>query len=97
MLFTVQVNDLVINPIEKMIMKVTKISKNPLIAAQEEENEALAMERVREEEIKNRKKGRKVKKNNEPPLETVVLEQIIIKIGALLSLGFGEAGSKIIA
>lgn len=30
-------------------------------------------------------------------METVILEQTIIKIGALLALGFGEAGSKIIA
>ena len=30
-------------------------------------------------------------------METVVLEQTIVKIGALLALGFGEAGSKIIA
>lgn len=29
--------------------------------------------------------------------ETVVLEKLIIKIGALLALGFGEAGSEIIA
>jgi hypothetical protein len=29
-------------------------------------------------------------------METVILEQTIIKIGALLALGFGEAGSKII-
>ncbi len=33
LLFTTQVNDLVINPIEQMILKVTKISENPLIAA----------------------------------------------------------------
>jgi len=55
------------------------------------------MEKIREEQMKNRKAGKKVKKTNEAPLETVVLEQIIVKIGALLSLGFGEAGSKIIA
>lgn len=30
-------------------------------------------------------------------METVVLEQTIVKIGALLALGFGEAGSRIIA
>ena len=30
-------------------------------------------------------------------METVILEQTIIKIGALLALGFGEAGSEIIA
>lgn len=30
-------------------------------------------------------------------METAILEKLIIKIGALLSLGFGEAGSEIIA
>ena len=30
-------------------------------------------------------------------METVILEKLIVKIGALLSLGFGEAGSEIIA
>jgi hypothetical protein len=75
LLFTTQVNDLVINPIEQMIQKVTKISQNPLIAAQEEENEALAMEKIREQQIKEQKRrGFRVKKTTEAPLETVVLE-----------------------
>jgi hypothetical protein len=30
-------------------------------------------------------------------LETVILQKLIIKIGALLAIGFGEAGSEIIA
>ena len=30
-------------------------------------------------------------------METVVLEQTLSKIGGLLAIGFGEAGSKIIA
>jgi hypothetical protein len=30
-------------------------------------------------------------------METSILEKLIIKIGALLALGFGEAGSQIIA
>jgi hypothetical protein len=30
-------------------------------------------------------------------LETEVLERTIVKIGALLALGYGEAGSQIIA
>ena len=30
-------------------------------------------------------------------METTILEELIIKIGALLALGFGEAGSEIIA
>lgn len=29
--------------------------------------------------------------------ETTILEKLIIKIGALLAIGFGEAGSNIIA
>lgn len=52
---------------------------------------------MNEEENKkqNGKRRRAIKK--EAPLETVVLEKTIVKIGALLALGFGEAGSKIIA
>jgi hypothetical protein len=30
-------------------------------------------------------------------LETVILEQTLTKIGGLLALGFGEAGSRIIS
>ena len=40
----------------------------------------------------------KAKKNNEEAqYETAALEKAIVKIGHLLALGFGEAGSKIIA
>lgn len=49
-----------------------------------------------EENKKNKGKKRRATKK-EAPLETVVLEKTIVKIGALLALGFGEAGSKIIA
>lgn len=78
-----------------MIEKVKKIAKNPLEAAQEEENQALALEKLFAEE---RKKGKKKKRvDNEAPFETVILENTIVKIGALLAIGFGEAGSHIIA
>lgn len=81
-----------------MIAKVNKIALNPLEAAQEEEAEALAIEKIKEEEKEvERKTGKKRKKKKEEEFETVILEQTIIKIGALLALGFGEAGSKIIA
>ena len=30
-------------------------------------------------------------------METSILEKMIIKVGALLAIGFGEAGSEIIA
>lgn len=36
-------------------------------------------------------------KKEQAQYETAVLEQAIVKIGHLLALGFGEAGSKIIA
>merc|ERR1719446_452457 len=36
------------------------------------------------------------KSNSAEPMETVVLEKTIIKIGSLLALGFGEAGAEII-
>jgi hypothetical protein len=38
-----------------------------------------------------------VKETNVEPLETQMLENTLGKIGALLALGFGEAGSTIIA
>jgi malonyl CoA-acyl carrier protein transacylase len=77
-----------------MIHKVKKIAKNPLEAAQEEENQALAMEKFMEE---NKSKKKKKNKDKDGPFETVILESTIVKIGALLAIGFGEAGSEIIA
>ena len=32
----------------------------------------------------------------EEPMETVMLEKTIIKLGGLLALGFGEAGAEVI-
>lgn len=64
------------------------------------------MEKMEEEERKKemelalklgKKKKKKKKKKDDGPMETAILEQTIIKIGALLALGFGEAGSQIIA
>jgi len=80
-----------------MILKVNRIAANPLLAAQEEENQALAEERAQELIESKRKNKKKPKPNKKVAvMETVVLEQTIVKIGALLALGFGEAGSKII-
>lgn len=45
-------------------------------------------------QIKKAKKGHYKKKDMN--LETNILEKTIIKIGSLLALGFGEAGSNII-
>ncbi|MEM1002753.1 MAG: hypothetical protein AAGH46_08895 [Bacteroidota bacterium] len=80
-----------------MTHKVRKIAKNPLEAAQEEENQALAFERVMQAEAKKGVKKKDKEKSKEAPFETVILENTIVKIGALLAIGFGEAGSHIIA
>jgi class 3 adenylate cyclase len=80
---------MVITPIEEMMTKVKRISENPLKAQQDEENEQLIIEQYALESKK--------KKSKEAPLETVMLEQTLVKIGGLLALGFGEAGSNIIA
>lgn len=74
-----------------MMSKIKRMAKNPLEAAQKEEDEELAMEKANE--LKNKKK----KKKKEMPFETQILEQTVVKIGALLALGFGEAGARIIA
>lgn len=47
--------------------------------------------------LKKRYHGKKKKIKKKEVFETVILEQTIVKIGALLALGFGEAGSKVIA
>eukprot|EP00357_Protocruzia_adherens_P001022 CAMPEP_0114995004 /NCGR_PEP_ID=MMETSP0216-20121206/13473_1 /TAXON_ID=223996 /ORGANISM="Protocruzia adherens, Strain Boccale" /LENGTH=951 /DNA_ID=CAMNT_0002358967 /DNA_START=34 /DNA_END=2889 /DNA_ORIENTATION=- len=93
--FSKDAQDLVLTPIETMIKKVNDIARNPLLAAQEEENQQVALaESELADEGDKKVKGKKVK---EQPMETQILEQTIIKIGALLALGFGEAGSEIIA
>lgn len=59
-----------------------------------EETEALLAEKMEQEQQKNNKaKDEKGQEN----YETAILERTIVKIGALLALGFGEAGSEIIS
>jgi hypothetical protein len=50
LLFSMHVTELVISPIEHMVQKVTRISNDPLSAAKEEEYEAIAMEKIQEEQ-----------------------------------------------
>ncbi len=93
MYFSKDANDLVLQPIEIMLSKVKRIGKNPLEAAQMEENEALLMEEL----SKTNDYAKKIKKKDDSTYETTILEKTIVKIGALLAVGFGEAGSEIIA
>lgn len=99
--FSKDANEIILQPIEKMIDKVSKIAKNPIKAIQDEENEAMMMQQLLE---KARHEGntdllelQTKKESGATPMETQILEDTIMKIGALLALGFGEAGSEIIA
>ena len=69
-----------------MIEKVNFIAKNPMAACSDE---MIGMHHVTKKNDKAQVESEKV--------ETDVLEEAILKIGQLLALGFGEAGSKIIA
>lgn len=105
MTFSNDANQLLLKPIERMIAKMETIKDNPLEAMK------LGDLEYRREEIENTKrkenlaemKGlrklwhslRSTRKMKEP-METVILEKTIIKLGGLLALGFGEAGAEII-
>ena len=83
---------LVLNPLDHMVKKVDRISKNPLEAAEIEEKELHENEELLK---KNPKAWLEAKEASS--YEPAVLEKIVIKIGMLLAIGFGEAGSRIIA
>merc|ERR1719326_1878204 len=55
------------------------------------------MEEDRWEKLKGRFRSESAHHKKQEPMETVVLEKTIIKLGSLLALGFGEAGADIIA
>jgi hypothetical protein len=84
--FTKDANVLVLQPIERMIEKVKLIAKNPMLAASEDVEEAGFLGMMDKKEKENKKK-------DDQQYETDLLEKAIIKIGHLLALGFGEAGS----
>jgi class 3 adenylate cyclase len=107
MMFAKDANMLVLNPLETMISKIEQIKDNPLIALK------LGDDEFKREEIEKQKRKEKLARRRfgslsaakdiitstprHEPMETMILEKTIIKLGTLLALGFGEAGSKIIA
>ncbi|CAG9322321.1 unnamed protein product [Blepharisma stoltei] len=83
--------DLVLEPLENMMQTVKNISKNPLKAAQIAESDEFLMEEMAHDDIVGQKK--KIKSS----MEAEFLKETINKVTMLLALGFGEAGSEIIA
>lgn len=90
--FDKDTKEIVSEPIYKMTKKIQNISDNPIEAILHEDND---------NSNGNEKESFflcfKCNKKKSNSLETTILENTIGKIGALLALGFGEAGSEIIA
>jgi len=103
--FSKDANELLLNPIERMIEKMETIKDNPLEAMRlgdlEFRREEIEQARFREKLDQMNSfwkllyKYRPAQKSKEP-METVMLEKTIIKLGGLLALGFGEAGAEVI-
>lgn len=103
--FAQDANRLVLRPVENMIKRVEAIRDEPLVALK------MADEVFRAEEFSKARQRRRRKENlkrvavetfantlgkTQEPMETLILENTIIKLGSLLALGFGEAGANII-
>mmetsp|Transcript_9285 Transcript_9285/g.21797 ORF Transcript_9285/g.21797 Transcript_9285/m.21797 type:complete len:978 (+) Transcript_9285:158-3091(+) len=106
LMFTYDANRLIVHPVEKMIRNVMAIQADPLMATKMADNEFRQEEREKERRKKmSRDRVFSVladavtctfRQRNDEPLETLILEKTIIKLGSLLALGFGEAGANII-
>mmetsp|Transcript_26686 Transcript_26686/g.76902 ORF Transcript_26686/g.76902 Transcript_26686/m.76902 type:complete len:938 (-) Transcript_26686:50-2863(-) len=102
LLFTRDANQLVLQPVEQMITKVEAIRDDPLVAMKMADDEFKREEMLR---IKASKlDGSLIRccrnlfaKDRNNLMETVILEKTIIKLGSLLALGFGEAGTNIVS
>eukprot|EP00929_Paragymnodinium_shiwhaense_P118406 TRINITY_DN90327_c0_g1_i1.p1 TRINITY_DN90327_c0_g1~~TRINITY_DN90327_c0_g1_i1.p1 ORF type:complete len:1004 (-),score=166.35 TRINITY_DN90327_c0_g1_i1:92-3103(-) len=102
--FNNDANRLLLDPIKRMIAKMETIKDHPLesmrlgdLEFRREEAEAA---RRKEEMAKKSKLLRLLtslqSKKSKEPMETVILEKTIIKLGALLAMGFGEGSSAIV-
>ena len=99
-LFSFSAHVLVIGPIERMIEKVVGVIEKPQaikeeeFIAQEERDFRKNMESLEEKEEKDQREEDALP--NKDRLETQYLEKAINKIGVLLGVGLGDAGSELI-
>eukprot|EP00928_Gymnodinium_smaydae_P015553 TRINITY_DN15759_c0_g2_i1.p1 TRINITY_DN15759_c0_g2~~TRINITY_DN15759_c0_g2_i1.p1 ORF type:complete len:983 (+),score=251.25 TRINITY_DN15759_c0_g2_i1:313-3261(+) len=101
--FSHDASHLLLTPIGRMIAKMQNIVKSPLEAINMGDVEFRRTEiesAQRAEELA--KKGRimrilkSLERKPSQPMETVVLEKTIIKLGGILALGFGEEGANVV-
>ena len=79
--FSKDTNEMVLEPIESMVKKIKDISRNPIEAMQKNEEEDYIIDMFQKNEMKSRWCGSK--SNKDEPLETIILEKTITKIGAV--------------
>lgn len=84
-------NKLIINPMKEMMQKIKRIQINPVLASKEAEEEKIKLDVIIK---KNR--WRRIQELEKKRYETSLLINTLVKSGALLALGFGEAGTRII-
>jgi hypothetical protein len=98
---------LVLDPIDRMLVKVDKLRENPLHASKMDDDTVKReeVERLRciaryntaTSFIERWKAKRDLVHMNRGTLETDMLEKTIVRISGLLALGFGQAGAHIVA
>jgi len=105
--FSHDANVLILRPVENMMKRVEAIRDNPLIAMKIADEE-FKLEEIAKAKARKGKFLDLIKiitdlilchgfrRRDQQPMETVILEKTIIKLGSLLALGFGEAGANII-
>merc|ERR550514_2222402 len=107
MMFSKDANVLVLNPLEQMISKIERIRDNPLHAMKlgDEEFKREEVQKRKTKKLLGQAGQRTLRQHwnrfwtsekTSEPMETVILEKTIIKLGTLLALGFGEAGANTI-
>jgi len=107
MFFNNDANELLLDPIKRMIAKMETIKDSPLEAMRLGDREFRREETANNrhvEVLSSKSTFRRLlacfqttAKKQKEPMETIILEKTIIKLGSLLALGFGEAGSEVIA
>lgn len=94
-LFSYNTHSLVIGPIERMIDKVVALIEKPQIVKEEAFMEQEEKE-FREHILKDNDLDKRKSEAEGNKLETEYLEKAISKIGVLLGVGLGEAGTELI-
>ena len=90
-LFSKDLTDLILMPIENMLKIITSIQENPLNAIKIEEERAITQDQLRRADSNALREQEEL-----DGYETAVLERIVLKIGSLLAISFGEAGAELI-